>query len=92
MMPDGTVIPPLVYVPCQSIKDDELTIDVRTTRDGQTALLVYSALDRLVDCCGPDQPWAVIPTANLDKVGEYVPFDMILFDVEVPEEHRRKAA
>jgi hypothetical protein len=82
----------MVYVPCEAVDDNEMTISVRQARDGQLALLVYTALDRLVDCCGPNQPWVLMPTGNLDEVDEHVPFDMILFDVEIPEELRRKAA
>jgi hypothetical protein len=82
----------MVYVPCEAVDGDEMTISVREARDGQLALLVYTALDRLVDCCGPHQPWVLMPTANLDRVDEHVPFDMILFDVEIPEDLRRKAA
>jgi hypothetical protein len=88
------VVPPVVYVPCDAMADadGELTVDLRPTKDGQIALIVYTALDRLVACCGPHQPWVVMPTANLEKIREHVHFDMILFDIEVPEELRRKAA
>lgn len=55
-------------------------------------LLVYSALDRLIELAGPHQPWVLLPTAQLEQVNEYAPFDMIVFDMEIPEEHRRKAA
>lgn len=91
---DGkTFFPPVVYVPCDRITldDEELSIDLRPTKDGQVALLVYSALDRLVDCCGPHQPWVVMPTAGLDKLGEYTHVDMILLDIAIPEERRRGA-
>ncbi|MGH3880609.1 MAG: SAV_915 family protein [Actinophytocola sp.] len=86
-------LPPVVYVPCSDdIQAGELTVDLRPTRDGRVALLVYSALDRLVSCCGPNQPWVVMPTVDLDKIAERVRFDMILLDLEIPEEHRRKVA
>lgn len=86
-------LPPVVYVPCSDdVEDGELTVDLRPTKDGRIALLVYSALDRLVNCCGPNQPWVVMPTVDLDKISERVHFDMILLDLEIPEEHRRKAA
>lgn len=50
--------PPVVYVPCECPPsgDGNITIDLRQTREGQLALLVYSALDRLVMCCGDQQP------------------------------------
>lgn len=85
--------PPVVYVPCERPPgpgDAELTVDLRRTRDGQTALLVYSALDRLVQCCGPHQAWVVMPTAKLEQVRENTAFEMILLDLEIPDEHRRQ--
>jgi hypothetical protein len=89
-----TSFPPVVYVPCSSVAmDDEvLSIDLRPTRDGRLALLVYSALDRLVDCCGEEQPWVVMPTANLEKVRVETGFELILLDVVIPDEFRRHAA
>ena len=84
--------PPVVYVPCERppAPDGELIVDLRRTRNGQVALLVYSALDRLVCYCGPRQPWVVMPTASLEHVNERAPFDMILLDMDIPEEHRRR--
>jgi len=83
--------PPVVYVPCERppAPDGELTVDLRRTRDGQVVLLVYSALDRLVCSCGPRQPWVVMPTASLEHVNQRAPFDMVLLDMDIPEEHRR---
>jgi hypothetical protein len=87
------VVPPIVYVPCapRRSEDAELTVDLRQTREGKLALLAYTALDRLIDCCGPEQPWAVLPTADLEQVRLATSFDIILFDVEIPPEHRRPA-
>lgn len=86
-------VPPVVYVPCESPTPEggDLTIDFRQGRDGQVVLLVYSALDRLVRCSGEQQAWVVMPTARLDSVAQHMPIDMIVFDVEVPQEHRRVA-
>ncbi len=82
----------MVYVPCEGppAEDGNATVDLRQTRDGQLALLVYSALDRLVACCGDQQPWVVMPTSQLDTVGQHISFDMILLDVEIPSEFRRR--
>ncbi len=86
-------LPPVVYVPCSAdIRGGDLTVDLRPTRDGRIALLVYSALDRLVHCCGPNQPWVVMPTTDLDTIAKRTRFDLILLDLEIPEEHRRVAA
>jgi hypothetical protein len=72
--------------------DETLSVDLRPTRDGRLALLVYSALDRLVDCCGDEQPWVVMPTANLEKVRVETDFELILLDVVIPDEFRRRSA
>ena len=87
------VVPPFVYVPCGPVRsgDDDLTVDLRETREGQLALLAYTALDRLIECCGAEQPWAVMPTADLEKVREATGFEIVVFDVEIPPEKRRRA-
>ncbi|MGH3901174.1 MAG: SAV_915 family protein [Pseudonocardiaceae bacterium] len=90
---DKITFPPVVYVPCSPLnpEDEELSVDLRRTRDGKLALLVYSALDRLVTCCGEQQPWVVLPTANLEKIRENTDFELILLDIEIPHELRRLA-
>jgi hypothetical protein len=90
----ATCFPPVVYVPCSpvAVGDEDLGVDLRPTRDGRLALLVYSALDRLVDYCGDEQPWVVMPTANLEKVRVETNFELILLDVVIPDEFRRRGA
>lgn len=82
--------PPVVYVPCVRAVTDPADLEVvyRTTRDGRTALLVYSALDRLHRCAGEDQPWFVLATAQLQLLHDVRPFDLVLLDLVVPEEQR----
>jgi hypothetical protein len=82
-----TDFPPVVYVPCvESVATpDKATVRLRTTRDGRSALLVYSALDRLHTCVGADEPWLVMPTERLVTVREIVPFDLVLLDVVDPQ-------
>ncbi|WKG05095.1 SAV_915 family protein [Mycolicibacterium sp. HK-90] len=83
--------PPVVYLPCAEAVDDPKAarIDMRQTRDGRTALLAYSALDRLHFCCGDDQAWIVMPTAGLSQLQSAHPFELLLLDVVIPEEERR---
>jgi len=85
-----TNYPPVLYVPCVREVTDPADLEVvyRTTRDGRTALLVYSALDRLHRLSGERQPWFVIPTAELQRVYDVRPFDLVLLDLEVPEDQR----
>ncbi|WP_306768845.1 SAV_915 family protein [Mycobacterium hubeiense] len=62
---------------------------MRQTRDGRTALLAYSALDRLQYCCGDDQAWIVMPTASLSQLQAAHPFQLLLLDVVIPADQRR---
>lgn len=86
------VFPPIVYVPCAPLEVDaeQFSVDLRQTRDGRLALLVYSALDRLIACCGEQQAWAVLATAELDQLQQRTDFQLIFLDVEIPDEFRRK--
>lgn len=86
--------PPVVYVPCLRDVADPADLEVlyRETKDGRTALLVYSALDRLRSCNGEDQPWFLIPTPGLQALYDNRPFDLVLLDILVPEHERLRAA
>ncbi|MGV0808027.1 SAV_915 family protein [Mycolicibacterium setense] len=86
-----TDFPPVVYLPCAEAVEDPRAarIDMRQTRDGRTALLAYSALDRLHYCCGDDQAWIVMPTAGLSQLQSAHPFQLLLLDVVIPAEERR---
>lgn len=83
--------PPVVYLPCAESVDDpkDARIDMRETRDGRTALLAYSALDRLHECCGEDQAWIVVPTPVLSELQNLHPFQLLMLDIEIPIEQRR---
>lgn len=82
--------PPFVYIPCSEhiTRPEDAVLELRRTRDGRTALLVYSALDRLKYCCGEQQPWIVMPTPILNDLHKTQPFDLLLLDVLIPEEFR----
>jgi hypothetical protein len=86
MRPDTTTpIPPVLYVPCEEGSTaDDARLTLRATQDGRRALLAYTALDRLVRCCGEAQPWALVPAAELDAAT----FDVVYLDLPVPEDLR----
>jgi len=87
------IVPPVVYVPVESVPEgEEVDIIFRRTRDGEIALVLYTALDRLVDCCGPHQPWVLLPTEKLEDVAQVQPFDLVFLDLEMPEEERVRPA
>ncbi len=56
--------------------------------DGRVALLAYTALDRLIDACGEEQPWMLATTESLQSLHAEKPFDLRLLDVTVPESFR----
>jgi hypothetical protein len=64
------------------------TIELRRTGDGRTALLVYSALDRLIACCGEHQSWVVVKSEHLQKIYAAQPYDVIMLDAPLPEDIR----
>ncbi|NCT91024.1 hypothetical protein GXB85_08700 [Cellulomonas sp. APG4] len=76
-----------MYLP---VRDDGASVEVRPLRDGRPALLAYTALDRLAAGCGPEQPWVALPTASLGEVKRRQPYDVVVFDLHVPEQHRRE--
>lgn len=79
-------LPPVVYLPCAEhvAEPADARPELRRTRDGKLALLVYSALDRLRTCCGPAQPWVVVSTEALQQLHDHEPFDLLLMDIPVP--------
>ena len=79
------LIPPLLYVPVRDYLPGagEVPIDFRSLPDGRTALVAYTALDRLVAACGAEQPWVVLPTDRLSEVDQHSPYEVMLLDVAI---------
>lgn len=85
-------VPPVVYLPVVDGSDSAFyEVEMRPTKDGRVALLAYTAMDRLSDCCGPHQPWVLYPTDRLEELGQSQPYDVIFLDMPIPEELRRTA-
>ena len=85
--PDHPFVPPALYLPSTGVPNAQGTeIELRRLRDGRMALLAYTAVDRLVKCMGPHQPWALFLTENLNDLAEKQPFDVIMLDQRVPQE------
>ncbi|WP_026360321.1 SAV_915 family protein [Amycolatopsis nigrescens] len=83
-------LPPVIYVPTTPHRNGntESSIELRRTGDGRLALLAYSALDRLVACCGEHQAWVLVTSGNLPKLYAAQPYDVILLDAQLPEDLR----
>ncbi|MBF0965736.1 SAV_915 family protein [Actinomyces bouchesdurhonensis] len=84
--PGGMIIPPYVYLPIQTRDTSAGTmIQFYHLSDGRTALLVYTALDRLYDRLGEEQAWAVYPVERLSDFESAMPYDVIYFDAAVDD-------
>jgi hypothetical protein len=87
-------LPSVVYVPTGAHtaggdpQEAHSTVELRRTGDGRVALLAYSALDRLVACCGEHQPWILLQTEDLPRIHEAVPYEVIVLDADLPGELR----
>ncbi|KGM13330.1 SAV_915 family protein [Cellulomonas bogoriensis] len=82
-------VPPVVYLPVRP-GERSGTPEVRTLKDGRLALLAYTALDRLGTSCGERQPWVAVETPRLDEVKRRNHYDVVVFDMVVPEQYRRE--
>lgn len=84
--PQRPVVPPVVYLPCRTPGEWGAEVEMRRTKDGRTALLAYTALDRLADCMGPHQPWILCHTDRLHELEADHPYDVIYLDMAMPKE------
>ncbi|WP_158892034.1 SAV_915 family protein [Amycolatopsis anabasis] len=86
-------LPPVVYLPTAAHpRNSENAVELRQLDDGRKALLAYSALDRLVKCCGDHQPWALVDTEHLPALYAAQPYDVIYLDYDLPEHLRHQPA
>ena len=87
-------LPATLYLPTGAHSDGNTaaSIELRRTEDGQTALVAFSALDRLIDCCGDHHPWVLVSTKQLPKIHAARPYDVILLDSPLPRGLRHTSA
>lgn len=79
------IVPPALYLPLVDDPSGAGQIPaVRKLSDGRRGLLAYTALDRLADKCGMNQPWMLMMTSELGTVRDQQPFDVVAFDLEIP--------
>lgn len=83
-------LPPALYLPTGPAGREAqgASIELRRTPDGRTALVAFTALDRLIDCCGEHQPWVLVGTEHLPKVHAATPYDVIVLDSPLPDDLR----
>lgn len=68
--------------------DSELLFELRETRSGQIALMVYSSKEALVQACGTGQSWTKLRSADIPWLAKTVGFKAIVFDLALPAELR----
>ncbi|MBZ4488188.1 hypothetical protein LQ938_11035 [Microbacterium sp. cx-55] len=79
------IVPPALYLPLIDNPESEGQMAVvRKLADGRRGLLAYTALDRLADKCGKNQPWMLLMTSELGTIREGQPFDVVAFDLDIP--------
>jgi hypothetical protein len=78
------IVPPMLYLPVADHPDGGQYAIIRALTDGRTGLLAYTALDRLAEKCGTAQPWILVSTSQLGTIKAAQPFDVVLFDLDVP--------
>lgn len=84
--------PPVVYVPCERVADDQPPVlKVLRLHDGRSALLGYTALDRLALACGAGQPWALLRSEDVTRLRRELGVDLALLDVPLPPHLRTPA-
>jgi hypothetical protein len=86
--PADVIVPPMLYLPVLEHPAGGSVAAVRSLQDGRIGLLAYTALDRLAAQCGSGQPWILVATSQVHRIREAQPFDVIAFDVVVPEDLR----
>lgn len=59
-----------VFVPTREMQrgDSQFLVEMRHLQDGRLALLTYSSLDELVECCGDLQPWVQLPADRVEEI------------------------
>lgn len=86
-------VPPVLYLPLsvKSTREEQL-VEIRELKDGRRALLAYTALDRLLDLAGDRQPWVLVRTEDLGQIKQEQPYEVVIFDLDVPASYRRDGA
>ena len=79
-------LPPVVYLPAGRLSGPEgPTVELRDLTDQRVALLAYTALDRLAECLGEQQPWLLFELDKLDEIRKQRHYDLLYFDLAIPE-------
>lgn len=83
-------LPPMVYLPAQRVAQgaEEAQLELHRLVDGRLAAAAYTTRERLVRCCGANQPWVLLPTHVLAQYRERLGIEAVVLDAELPTELR----
>jgi len=84
-MAEAITVPPVLYMPIRRSADGGVEVVRLPMGAGKSALVAYTALDRLAKGCGAGQEWTLVFTSTLDLVRGEAPFDAVAFDVHFPD-------
>ncbi|WP_243791452.1 SAV_915 family protein [Saccharopolyspora gloriosae] len=84
-------VPETVYLPSQRAtrQDEEVTLELRDTAQGDRALLAFTSLRELVDGCGDGQAWVAVRGHQIDDLRARSGADVILWDAALPVDELR---
>ncbi|MGH3940875.1 MAG: SAV_915 family protein [Pseudonocardiaceae bacterium] len=86
-------LPAEIFVPARpGAASSGAVLEVRELTDGRLAMVVYSSMERLIACCGGGQPWLAFGADQLPALQRGGGFDVVVVDVDVPENLRRGMA
>lgn len=88
-LPDA-VLPDEVYVPVEAVHEGMtgVNFELRHFPNGEVAALAYTSHLRLVNCCGDDQPWVLMPSERLLALQSQLRFHRVILDLDLPDDQR----
>ncbi|GAA4851414.1 hypothetical protein GCM10025787_38330 [Saccharopolyspora rosea] len=74
-----------VFIPARAdVGNQQVQLELRYTTEGALALVLYTSLERLVECCGEQQAWVKVPASELATIVDQVGAQVIREDVPLP--------
>ncbi|RZS39230.1 hypothetical protein EV193_104446 [Herbihabitans rhizosphaerae] len=72
--------------------EQRVMLELRESVNDQLAVLAYSSVQRLVECCGRGQSWITVPARELPRLKRIAGFKAVLLDVPLPLDARHPDA
>ena len=82
----------VAFVPAEvemSPDDEDATVKLVSTPDGELVALAYTSLEELVRCCGDRHPWVAFQANKIAVLSGVTGVDVLLWNQELSPELRR---